>query len=290
MILGCFRPDGADAGEPGFAEALRLAAEDRELGEWLARERARDAAFAAALGRVEIPAGLRDEILAGFAVERGDLPQAEDRADATFIGALATVRPPEGLRERILAAMQEQAASRREGRGRRSARPGRWFWRCGVPLAAAAAVVLALSLWSYDDRLPVAAVEAGVRKVFDDPAFRLDLTNADHQALFKHLKALSLPCPCPRTLPPGLAEVDGVGCRLLEIDGHRGSLVCFDEREAGVVHLVVFFRDEIEGELPDVGHPAIEQHGEWAVASWGNDEAAFMLLGVTRVERLAALF
>ncbi|MEI7928288.1 MAG: hypothetical protein WCH40_07030 [Verrucomicrobiales bacterium] len=43
FILHSFRPDGADAADSDFAQALHLAAEDRELGEWLARERARDA-------------------------------------------------------------------------------------------------------------------------------------------------------------------------------------------------------------------------------------------------------
>jgi len=52
FILRCFRPDGADAENPDFAEALAWAAKDRELGEWLARERARDADFASALSSV----------------------------------------------------------------------------------------------------------------------------------------------------------------------------------------------------------------------------------------------
>lgn len=285
FILECFRPDGADAGEPDFASALQLAAEDRELGEWLAHERARDAAFATALNRLPIPTGLRDEILTGLAAERGDLPQA-DASDAAFVGALASVRPPAGLREQILAAMERSA----------TAMPARRvvpaFWKFAVPLAAAAAVVLGAFI--HEQRgprpLPVAAVEAGFLEAFGDPAFRLDMQNADHQALFTHLTRNSLPCPCPQTLPPGLAGVEGVGCRVLEIDGHRGSLVCFDERQAGVVHLVVFFRDEVTGELPEPERPAFEQHGEWAIAKWASEEAAFILLGETRVEHLAALF
>ena len=40
FILQSFRPDGADAKDPDFAEALAVAAEDRELGDWLAAERA----------------------------------------------------------------------------------------------------------------------------------------------------------------------------------------------------------------------------------------------------------
>ena len=55
FVLQSFRPDGEDVNEPAFAEALELAAKDRELGEWLAAERAQDAAFAAMLSDVEIP-------------------------------------------------------------------------------------------------------------------------------------------------------------------------------------------------------------------------------------------
>ena len=72
FILRCFRPDGADAENPDFAEALAWAAKDRELGEWLARERASDAGFAAALNSVTIPSILREEILVSLAMERGD--------------------------------------------------------------------------------------------------------------------------------------------------------------------------------------------------------------------------
>ena len=49
FILRSFRPDGADARDPDFTEALELAMEDRELGDWLANERAFDTAFSQAL-------------------------------------------------------------------------------------------------------------------------------------------------------------------------------------------------------------------------------------------------
>ncbi|MCP5545336.1 MAG: hypothetical protein H7A49_15675, partial [Akkermansiaceae bacterium] len=67
FILRSFRPDGADADDRDFAEALELAVRDRELGEWLARERELDAGFARALERIELPAGLREDILRAFA-------------------------------------------------------------------------------------------------------------------------------------------------------------------------------------------------------------------------------
>jgi len=50
FILRSFRPDGSDVNDKDFSEALALAMEDRELGEWLAAERAFDASLADALG------------------------------------------------------------------------------------------------------------------------------------------------------------------------------------------------------------------------------------------------
>ena len=79
FILRSFRPDGADVDDKDFAEALALATENRELGEWLADERAFDAAFAKALSSVELPETLRQDILGCLAGERGDFPQAEGR-------------------------------------------------------------------------------------------------------------------------------------------------------------------------------------------------------------------
>ena len=110
FILRCFRPDGADAENPDFAEALALAAKDRELGDWLAHERASDADFANALNAVTIPSALREEILAGLALERGDVTPRPDAFDSSVIGAMAAIQMPPGLRSEILAAMERTAA------------------------------------------------------------------------------------------------------------------------------------------------------------------------------------
>ena len=79
FILQSFRPDGADAQDVDFTEALHLATEDRELGEWLAQERAQDAEFAVALNDLAIPEKLRDEI---SAVLKFDGVRQEDADDA----------------------------------------------------------------------------------------------------------------------------------------------------------------------------------------------------------------
>ena len=110
FILQSFRPDGADAKDPDFAEALAVAAEDRELGDWLAAERAQDAAFAAALSELAIPAELRENILTVLNGEVRDDGEFAD-LDSSFIGALASVTPPAGLRDQILTAMQVEMQS-----------------------------------------------------------------------------------------------------------------------------------------------------------------------------------
>jgi hypothetical protein len=68
FILSAYRPGGGDAGNPAFADALRMAADDPVLGAWFAQSRAHDAAVAAKIAQVQPPAGLREAILAGVRV------------------------------------------------------------------------------------------------------------------------------------------------------------------------------------------------------------------------------
>jgi hypothetical protein len=232
-----------------FTEALALATENRELGEWLAQERAFDASFANALASVTLPETLRHDILGCLAGERGDFPQAEDEVDAAMIGALASVQPPAQLRREILTAMERSSSA--------AFPPKSLWWRLALPTAAAAGVALAFTLTQNAGekpsavnagRVPVDVVQAGFIRAYQSPLFSLDETRDDHGELIDHLKSRKL--PCPGCLPPGLVGVKSIGCRELVIDGKRGSLVCFDESENGVVHLVIFRREDVDGELP----------------------------------------
>ncbi len=289
FILRSFRPDGADVNDSDFAEALALAMRDRELGEWLADERAMDAAFANALAAVRIPETLREDILGCLAGERADFPQAGDSRDAAMIGALASIQPPAELRGRILAAMDRSATV---------AFPKRSLWRrVALPLAAAAGVAFAFFLTrnngsqsavANNSPLPVDVVQAGFIRAYESPLFSLDEKKDDHRALLQHLASRKL--PCPGCLPPGLVGVKSIGCRELVIDGKHGSLICFDERENGVVHLVIFRREDVSGDLPQRDRPSFAQKGHWAAARWSDDKNVFILVGATDLRKLAALF
>lgn len=305
FILRCFRPDGADAENPDFAEALAWAAKDRELGEWLARERARDADFATALNSVGIPPVLREEILVGLAMERGDATMYPDSFDASVIGAMAGICPPSSLRGEILSAMERTAAE--------PVRRRHW-WHYGLPAAAAAGIAFAFFATRPNEGsdkglvanppadpafnegkrpdggvlpvahgLPISQVEEEFIKTFETPGFKLDLNNPDHHALFDHLQASKLPCP-NRCLPRGLKEIPGLGCRELDIEGKKGALVCF-KQEDNVVHLMVFKRCDVSCKLPKEGQPAYGMHGKWSVARWSDDDWVFVLMGEKDADR-----
>ena len=292
FILRSFRPDGADADDRDFAAALALAVEDRELGEWLADERALDAGFAAALASIAVPEALRREVLDCLARRSDDFPVAEDEHDAAMIGALASIQPPAALRAEILTAMN---------RSRVPARVARPVWRrFAIPLAAAAGVALAFLLTRQEKSpaaptlalgapVPVELVQAGFIRTYQSPLFSLDETREDHQALIRHLRERKLPCPGNK-LPKGIEKLKGVGCRELIIDGKRGSLICFEECGQGVVHLVVFRREDVSGEIPDRARPDFDQLGHWAAARWGDEHRVFILIAATDVSKLSSLF
>lgn len=70
FLLRAYRPDGSDAQDPAFADALAQAEKNPELRAWLKREEAFDRAIAGKLRDVQPPAGLRDAILAGSRASR----------------------------------------------------------------------------------------------------------------------------------------------------------------------------------------------------------------------------
>jgi hypothetical protein len=289
LILRSFRPDGADAEDVDFAAALKMAIEDRELGEWLAEERAFDAGFARCLGAVDLPPNLRADILACMAGEREDYPPILDAEDSAWVGAMLSIQPPASMRDELIAAMQASA-------GMKESKP-LIFRKMWVPLAAAAGIALAFSVGrSGDSRgfagqkkaVPIEALQAGFIQAYESPFFRLEEKRDDQRILIKHLKDRKL--PCPKILPPGLRNVAGIGCRELVIDGKRGSLVCFSERENGTVHMVIFRREDVACDLSTCKGPKFAKQGSWVTAQWADDAHVFLMISHSELRKLAALF
>lgn len=70
LLLQSYRPDGQDASDPAFAEALALAGQDAELGRWLAGECELDKAIGQKLRACPVPPDLRQAVIAGQRSQR----------------------------------------------------------------------------------------------------------------------------------------------------------------------------------------------------------------------------
>lgn len=293
FVLGSFRPNGADASVEDFAEALGLAAKDRELGEWLVNERAFDAIFAESLAKLILPDGLRDTVLLAMLEDGEGMPHVSGTADESMAKGVSAIEIPSGLRERVLVAMERSKET-----------PAAIFnWaRFALPTAAAAGIMLALyfsrpdsstvetPMLVADPTLSAEGVQAGFVRVFESPIFSLDdTTENDPRTLVAHLRSKGLPCG-GSGWPPGLKDRNGRGCRELTINGKKGSLICFDVDDAGTVHLVIFRKTDFGDALPAMAQPDLRQDGDWARASWEHEKYAFTLIGRTDSEHLAALF
>jgi hypothetical protein len=85
FILAAYRPDGQDAGDPRFAEALMQAQIDPQLKEWLNASLEWDAKVGKALRASPVPPNLKASILAGQKVIA--MPQARTRVSWMAVAA-----------------------------------------------------------------------------------------------------------------------------------------------------------------------------------------------------------
>lgn len=75
LILQAYRPNGADASDPLFAEALDQAQRDPELKQWFEQQRRFDAAISRQLAHVAAPKSLLPIILSGAPKHPMDIPR-----------------------------------------------------------------------------------------------------------------------------------------------------------------------------------------------------------------------
>lgn len=80
FMLQGYRPNGADADNEAFAEALAQANRDPSLSAWFEREQEFDATVAAKLANISAPAGLRESILAGTKLSSASAETTASRA------------------------------------------------------------------------------------------------------------------------------------------------------------------------------------------------------------------
>jgi hypothetical protein len=210
-ILELHRPGAAeDRHDPLVAEALRFLEDDPELQTWFAEAQATDARIAEEFARIEAPADLRAEILAGMrahALESGDnRPQPANAATLS-----------------------------------RS-----WWRNPWVGIAAVFALLFALSFMPQGaqrgtqlaaDRQQQATVQAGIpgfieflaSEIDQLPSKNFDKRSEQPGTLQAYLAGAGT--PSPRRLPEPVEGKPSIGCFSLEYNGMKMGLICFQNDE-----------------------------------------------------------
>ena len=266
FILQSYRPNGSDALDADFADALCMAAKDTELGEWLAVECAEDASFAAALSDVEIPVELRQQIIEAMDMDQvkvWDQDQTremgeDDALDKLFMNAVDQLLPPRGLRDQLLTAMHlEQAhktvtplVAQKRGLGKVSS-------MLAVAAAVVAGAFLAYELTSLapsSDQLFESHQVQHHAGNFLQASFEYDVEDDDPERIHSWLVNRQL--PAPTNIPQALKELSCAGCKEIKLPGEkRASMVCYSENTDANIYLIIVNNADIL----DRGLPALSE-------------------------------
>ncbi len=297
FILQSYRPDGADASNPDFTEALQLVAEDRDLALWLAQERAHDAMFAEALMTVDIPDGLRDEIFSVMEYDGGDKDLSSE-IDAIFVGAMAHVSPPEGLRDQIISAMEVERESSKKPDSTKVVRfPLRW-----LNVAAIAAVLVLSAVFIYpefrsssNDQLALHEVQVDMGN-FLSASHEMEISENTLAGVNTWLAKEGL--PEAENVPEGLITDAVKGGRKFVLDnGVSASLIFFEKKDAGEFYLMVLKVSSLEDaeKLLSIGQVGLKDcwscpATQFRVTAWKDNDKAYLLLSKSESKVMAELF
>jgi hypothetical protein len=250
FLLGACRPNGADANDPEFSDALVQAKRDPTLKAWFDDQRKADTAIAAHLKSVPVPADLRSRILTGGRVSR-PRPWFSTRhfwaiaaMVAVFVGMASwytVVRPASLGASRISTAP----------------RPA--------------------SEWQDTAMSTLSQLVAG-KATFDAQSPKI----ADLQ---QWLHSNGSPTG---NLPANVQGMSSLGCKTIAWNGHRASLICFHGPNGELVHLAMVNRDAIANPPPE-GQPLYVKRDGWKMACWSDGKMAMMLLTKAPESQLHAL-
>lgn len=228
LILQAYHPDGKDASDPFFAEALEQVRRDPELQKWFAAENALEAHLQASLQTaVPVPSGLKSNLLA--------------------------------LRKIV--------------------RPAPW-WRQPVKLAAAAAVMFLMGLavlWLVPQR-PAQLVS------FRDAMARFSLQEHGHVVFESHDLAKihnwlqSRQMETDFDLPAGLQNGVAQGCRVVNWNGRKATMICFVRDDGEHMDLFVMDRAGLP-EVPSGGAPQFAEANGLMTAVWAKGDKIYLLTG-----------
>ena len=186
--------------------------------------------------------------------------QAFDRAIAAH---LENVPAPFGLKTRILAQLGPPAA------------PHRWSW--AVKLAGVVALLFLLT--QVVNLFRPAAPEAQVSNYAREMVSFVRLGGAldmESQDLGQIKEWLSKKEASPGFVPPRLAALQPLGCRLLSFRGQTVTLICFKRDNDRLAHLFVVDRAALP-QMKSGAPPVFAGVGDWMTASWVENDRVYMI-------------
>lgn len=228
LILQAYRPDGQDASDPLFAEALEQVRLDPELQKWFAKQNAVEARLQARLETaIPIPRGLKSDLLAL----------------------------------------------------RKISQPAPWWRFQPMQLAAAAAVVLLLGL-AVLFLLPQKQTQLAS---FRETMARYSAQKQEHIVFESHDLAKIQQWLQGRgietnfDLPAALPGRSMQGCRVVDWNGRRATMICF---MLNGEHMDLFVMDRAGlPDLPDTGAPQYARAGDLMTATWSRGDSIYLLTG-----------
>ena len=186
--------------------------------------------------------------------------QAFDRAIAAH---LENVPAPFGLKTRILAQLGSPAA------------PHRWSW--AVKLAGVVALLFLITqlVSLFRPPVPGAQVSNYAREMVS--FVRLGGTlDMESDKLGQIEEWLSKKEASPRFVPPRLAGLQPLGCRLLSFGGQTVTLICFKRDNDRLAHLFVVDRAALP-QMKSGAPPVFTDVGDWMTASWVENDRVYMI-------------
>lgn len=199
-ILSAYRPNGEDARDENFREALEQCRHDPEMREWLAEEHRFDARIRDALSAIQVPREGKERLLQGPSF-------AEDEPPSSGSGSPGKLIPFPWLR---------------------------------VGTGIAALFLVGLILWQAFPRLsqPSWETEGFTVAGLISEAMPLSYRNDNPEAILAWLEERQ--APVQRELPIGLSSAEALGCRVFKIpQGGQVSLLCL-LKNGEVVHYFIF--------------------------------------------------
>jgi hypothetical protein len=227
LILQAYRPNGEDASDPMFAEALDQSRKDPELQRWFAEENLLNVRLQARLDTaVPIPPGLKSDLLA--------------------------------LRKTV--------------------RPEPW-WQQSMKLAAAIVVLLSLGailLLLTQRPGPVASFRETMARSSTQTEEHVTFPSHDMAKIQQWLQGRSMGTnfDLPALLAGGIPQ----GCRVVDWNGRKATMICFFLQSGEHMDLFVIDRASLP-DFPANSAPQFAKADGLMTAMWASGEKVYLLTG-----------